>query len=360
MEERELDTLIEAWRTAITADVNSRKYEKNKWSIEKVSALSDHPEDLWIFIQAAYVGPFSTRVSSQLANGPMKELHKNHRDAFIDRIEDLRGRDGRFHHILPPEWKAEISNRIWTRLELTHRKPWKERPLKINGSLTDNFVFLLSSDFFFDLWGMLDLNFGDETKQRIQMGSRSILKQIVEAAGDNRDYYLTSFSEERIAETYTLLLLLFKQDERCTFEETVIYKVLTNERALEEALGFFTMLLVSIANDYEVELDIAKDLQEKLGEIWKAVDACTYDDRFDLLYEASNTEWDLYLKSLTSEFPDFLSTNLEQFLSFESYRRFCEKLHTQCSRGEVEIVRESFSKYLLSLSRQLDPQEMFL
>lgn len=360
MDEKELNSLVEAWCLAIKSEDRSRKFKENQWAIEKVSALSDRPEDLWNFILAVYVRPFSVRVSSGLADGPMKELHKNHRDAFIDRVEELRNRDGRLHHILPQEWRSEITNRIWSRLESTHGKPWKERPVKINDSLIDNFVFLLSSDFFFNLWEMLDLKFGDDDKQRIQLGSRSIVKQIVHDAGDELDYYLTSFAEGRIAETYTLLLLLFKGVENSEFEETVIYKILTEEHAYEEALSFFTMLLLSIANNYEVELDMATDLKIKLGRIWKEVDVCTYDDRFDVLIEASNSDWDQYLKSLTSDDPEFLSITFEQFLSFESYKMFCKKLRIELSKEEIEIVRESFSKYLLSVDRQLDPQKVFM
>ncbi|HET6843024.1 MAG TPA: hypothetical protein VFK06_15320 [Candidatus Angelobacter sp.] len=65
----------------------------------------------------------------------------------------------------------------------------------------DQFIMLLSTDWFKPHWGVIGINLDEAAKDIVHGGCRKIVNQII---SDAEEYWLISFSEDRHNETRAL------------------------------------------------------------------------------------------------------------------------------------------------------------
>jgi hypothetical protein len=66
----------------------------------------------------------------------------------------------------------------------------------------DYFVMLFSTDWFFNHWTVLGIEFAPENKRRFQLGCRPIVRDMISEAAE---YWLINFSNARVKRTLALL-----------------------------------------------------------------------------------------------------------------------------------------------------------
>ena len=178
----------------------------------------------------------------------------------------------------------------------------------------DMSIMLWSTDWFLPYWFTLGIGIGRDEKAVFQQGCREITKQIMSGASE---YSNTTFSDERIAATRsTLKTLLTKSNaSRSTVDKI---NALIGEGELtrnDEVTGWLVLSITeqffqnSLANDLQLESEI-KEALTKVWNITNQFDHAQID--FEQLCLNSNSDWDIFTRSVTPELPtrlaDYLST----------------------------------------------------
>jgi hypothetical protein len=123
-----MSEIVDAWIVAVEAKQGSEEYEKNWWAIDKVMvwqiSLEKKSEELWQFIKTAYVRSSSDKVMGVLAAGPVEGLLAENGAHYIDQVEELAGRDGKFNRLLGGVWRSTMTPEIWSRIQKARKEVW--------------------------------------------------------------------------------------------------------------------------------------------------------------------------------------------------------------------------------------------
>jgi len=88
------------------------------WAFEKLYDLvQEDPELAWREVQEILRIDSSDAMLAYVAAGPIEDLLVHHGTAFIERIEELAGRDPVFRKMLGAVWRNTISGEVWKRLK---------------------------------------------------------------------------------------------------------------------------------------------------------------------------------------------------------------------------------------------------
>lgn len=197
----------------------------------------------------------------------------------------------------------------------------------------DKLTMLLSTDWFFDYWPVIGLMVPDEGREAIQGVCRIEVERLM---GGEESYWHTSFADERITGTRSRLCDAFRNK---VADPTVIGSLLGTDSAQHGSIAANSSSLLSsltqlIVSDPESGGGlIGADLQGKLTRAWNISEGINID--FHALCEHSQTKWDKYIRSLTSDLP----TMLADFLAVEI------------------LTRDRFAAFWISLDKGLSSPE---
>jgi hypothetical protein len=120
----EMNRLAEAWIRLYRLPEDAPERESSFWSHERLRELVDEdPEAAWDIIPVIR-REGSAVVLSNLAAGPLEDLLVAHGGRFIDRVEDLAGRDARFRKLLAATWPNSIPREVWERIKAVAGPSW--------------------------------------------------------------------------------------------------------------------------------------------------------------------------------------------------------------------------------------------
>jgi hypothetical protein len=120
----EMNRIAEAWIQLYRVPEDAPERENSFWSHERLRELvEEDTEAAWHVIQVIR-REGSDVVLSNLASGPLEELLAAHGDRFIDRVEDLAGRDAQFRKLLGATWQNSIPCDVWERIKAVAGPSW--------------------------------------------------------------------------------------------------------------------------------------------------------------------------------------------------------------------------------------------
>ena len=164
----------------------------------------------------------------------------------------------------------------------------------------DTLVMLLSTDWFLPYWSTI----GIEAKKRkdcIQQGCREIVRHMIAGA---EEYYLISFSEDRVNATREALQALAAKCglDSASSERIAELSAPRPERHWQETTAWLlTVALDELLQDDQLEASIKATLQRAKANF-------SFDDLdFEQLCMNSRSQWDAYIRQLTPELPTSLS-----------------------------------------------------
>jgi hypothetical protein len=159
----------------------------------------------------------------------------------------------------------------------------------------DKVAMLLSTDWFQPHWPAIDLNATFESIACIQKGCRDIVNRMVEEA---EEYWLISFSEERVRATREAVLTLAG---RCGLDAASAERLndLCRERPArderEKTAWLFCTVLPELAGDNLLTPEVRLVLENANGSF-------QFDEKFQ-----PRSGWDRRIRDLTPDLPTYLS-----------------------------------------------------
>ncbi|MDR2880421.1 MAG: hypothetical protein LBV29_00765 [Azoarcus sp.] len=88
------------------------------WAIDRLDDIGRfQPELCWLLILEISDRADSDLQRASLAAGPLEDLLSRYGDYFIDRIEEVVKRNGRFRELLTGVWKNTINPIVWNRIQ---------------------------------------------------------------------------------------------------------------------------------------------------------------------------------------------------------------------------------------------------
>jgi hypothetical protein len=95
-----------------------KKGSRYFWAFLKLYDLvHDEPDLAWPIIKEILHIDSSDAMLAYVAAGPIEDLLAQHGTAFIERIEELAGRDPIFRKALGAVWRSKIPEDVWKRLK---------------------------------------------------------------------------------------------------------------------------------------------------------------------------------------------------------------------------------------------------
>jgi hypothetical protein len=172
----------------------------------------------------------------------------------------------------------------------------------------DKLTMLLSTDWFSSYWASIGIVLETKGRAAVQQGCRKIVKQIISGA---QEYWLVSFSPERVQQTRLMLQDLFRNVKP---GEAVLHRVnalVSGVRVAQVDDGstwLLTHLTQMLLNDSQEIADIKLDLVIKrtVSAAWEQLMIDLENIDFRALSEDSQSEWDKYIRSLTPDLPTYL------------------------------------------------------
>jgi hypothetical protein len=187
----------------------------------------------------------------------------------------------------------------------------------------DQLVMLLSTDWFSKYWPAIEIDIPGQRKATFQNGCREIVRQIM---SDAEQYWLTSFSEERVEETSSMLQALLR---KCGAAKPTIDRInASSARKADDSRTKAEWLIVQmttllLANSPQVDSSqLNPSIREALAgarDTWNQRDLDEVD--FEELCLNSKSEWDQYIKGLTPDLPTMLSDYLNEILEGDKFSR---------------------------------------
>ncbi|HEX7286558.1 MAG TPA: hypothetical protein VF532_10265 [Candidatus Angelobacter sp.] len=165
----------------------------------------------------------------------------------------------------------------------------------VSDNAADKVAMLLSTDWFQPYWPVIGLNVTLESMSCIQKGCRDIVSSMVGVA---EEYWLISFSEERVRATREAVLALAG---RCGLDAASAERLndLCRERPQreerEKTAWLFRMVLAELAGDNSLTPEVRLVLENADGTF-------QFDDKFH-----AQSGWDRRIRDLTPDLPTFLS-----------------------------------------------------
>jgi hypothetical protein len=185
--------------------------------------------------------------------------------------------------------------------------------------MVDQLVMLLSTDWFKPYWNSIGLDINENAKASIQQGCRQILGQILSGV---ENYYHTSFSEERLAQTRLMLESLVTG----SVPETRVLAVIEEWTKLSHEGQKAAWICSSLTGEALLGQISEEDL--RLGPAITSIMVgalAKYDlESFEFveICEASETSWDRYTRGLTPELPTTLADTLGSVLTSWRFEAF--------------------------------------
>ena len=172
----------------------------------------------------------------------------------------------------------------------------------------DSLIMLLSSNWFSSQWAAIGLSVDRRQEDELREGCRRIVMQIMNAASE---YWLTSFSPQRCEVTDSMFRTVLSSVglEESTLQRInrlvgessrVEFDILTKTTVIE----LTEKLLAGVSSDDVPELDM--NVRERMIAVWDKWHQQQGID-FDEECLSSNSDWDIYLRSLTPDLPTWLS-----------------------------------------------------
>ena len=122
MTDPELDRVIDAWIAAMDAGPGSDTYTANWWAVDEVMGFG--PEQTWVFVLSVNRLEVSSRVTANLAAGPLEDLLVYHGSSYIDRVEAEAMKNERFRSLLGGVWRRDMRDDVWQRVQKLHSVKW--------------------------------------------------------------------------------------------------------------------------------------------------------------------------------------------------------------------------------------------
>jgi hypothetical protein len=224
----------------------------------------------------------------------------------------------------------------------------------MNLTVLDNLTMLLSSDFFFWHWGSLGIECDPQQRTTFQQLSREVVKYFMSFT-DSNDYFGTSFTDERVAETLHLFNAAIEGAKAEPIKQSLIYKLSTEDTSHERRLLGQAWIIQRLTHEDEYR-PLPAAIHSHIASVWKKVDLT--DSEFLDTIELNATSWDHYLASLRTDDPESLLAGLNSFLELESYKRFCVLFAKDASPEEAETLTQLFVNENLLNSEEKFPDEL--
>jgi hypothetical protein len=165
----------------------------------------------------------------------------------------------------------------------------------------DFLIMLLSSDWFFDHWGLIGLDADPAKRRHIQLDCRKLIDQFLSGVpeGEDREYWLTDFSMERHSQTYDLFFLAVEESRVGVAFAATAKLLLTGPVASERDrsaawfLGRLTQELVKRSASVDQE-PLSPEIVQRVVEVWSGLKPAEVN--LKRLEVASDSDWDLQLR----------------------------------------------------------------
>lgn len=178
----------------------------------------------------------------------------------------------------------------------------------------DNIVLLLSSDWFFRYWQFIDLEVEENVRISLQAECRKIVSEMMGSASQLLNI---SYTDKRQNETVRLLQEAFKKFKADTNSinriDKILFGPLSRHEDVQSAWFLESLTEEIVTGEYDSDAStLSPELITKVSARWLATEINQPD--FEALNLASNSKWDIYVRSLTPDQPsmlsDFLSSGL--------------------------------------------------
>lgn len=207
--------------------------------------------------------------------------------------------------------------------------------------MIDQIVMLLSTDWFLPYWFLIGFDSEDSAKISIQRDCRDVMKRIL---GDADEYWLISFSEDRLRDTFASLE--FSLDKAGIAKEAWLdlqqWALLSNDQLrLGWYIAYLTEALLSnqLGNDGLL-------LDPKIKEILLRAQERNADPQISLveLAEESRSSWDSYIKKLTPDQPNYVPEHFQVLIAARSFRSIWKFVQSKLTEAQKRQLIEWYSK----------------
>ena len=171
--------------------------------------------------------------------------------------------------------------------------------------LLDKLTMLLSTDWFFDYWDIVGLDIDRPRRLCIRNGLRDIVQEFMSG---RPEYWLISFSNERLENTFSVLRKTLK---RCGVEDSIVERITLLIDKCDQSGDTFSQALIAhitelLANNDGALPPLESSLQRTVSEMWRQY-GYSDPELFDQLCLESKSDWDRYIRSLTPDLPTMTS-----------------------------------------------------
>jgi hypothetical protein len=216
----------------------------------------------------------------------------------------------------------------------------------------DNLSMLLSSDWFFNVWNLCGLQSGEEVRLRVQKGSRSIVKRIVDGCAN---YWDSEFSETRGLRTKGELDSLLAQTGMPSDDQIVCKRYLdgvdeSSDSSRDLAI-VETLCSLFLSEHRQSEGVPGQFRQSAVACIEAALDEASSERLLLAAGANAESEWDLWLRQLTPDLPTFsLDTARELARLAGSHARLLAGLRAGLTSDELNRLGDWLSKSAAELA----------
>jgi hypothetical protein len=207
--------------------------------------------------------------------------------------------------------------------------------LEMVDPIADKFVLLLSTDWFFPYWPCLGLYVSPKEKAQIQRA----LREEIQRSFLGKTYWRASFESARVESTYRALFEAFKRAGRDTTADALA--ALTEKRATGAESNRDAWLLATMTEMLADSGDryLSSDLVDAVQKAWQLSRTGTVN--LGTLCEQSSTEWDVAIRALTPDLPDWLATFLSTEIQLtDQFGIFWSEFQHTASASQIEELKQ--------------------
>jgi hypothetical protein len=118
LDKSELNVIAKSWISLHHSKTNSKEYDENFWSFEKMSDYCrKNPEYAWKIIIEIYENNPGEKIISNVAAGPLEDLLVNNGNFVLKWVNQYCLNNADFVNVLKMVWRNEISEDIWNELD---------------------------------------------------------------------------------------------------------------------------------------------------------------------------------------------------------------------------------------------------
>jgi len=207
----------------------------------------------------------------------------------------------------------------------------------------DRFAMLLSTDWFLEFWPRIGIVVSKQEAALLQEGFRDIVRHIVLGA---EQYWLASFSVERIQETYRMLQKLLKSSgvrKSVTDRIGRLAAGWPQGLVVDETTAWVLTSITRMLSDNSLTQDSADSakLDRSIRSLVITAYANSQPDSIDLEQQnlQSKSRWDEYVRKLTPDLPTYLSDYLSAgLLKQTEFERFWDLVRASLTPEQREEV----------------------